>query len=146
MPSLSPYITFDGKCEDAFNFYKSIFGGEFQAINRFGEMPPNPEMTIPDSEKNKIMHITLPIGKDSLLMGSDTSAAFGQNNVVGNNFSLSVYLETETEAERVFNNLAEGGKITMPLQKTFWNSYFGMLTDQFGMQWMINCNLDTKQQ
>lgn len=146
MPSLSPYITFDGKCEDAFNFYKSIFGGEFQSINRFGEMPPNPEMTIPDSEKNKIMHITLPIGKDSLLMGSDTSAAFGQNNVVGNNFSLSVYLETETEAERVFNNLAEGGKITMPLQKTFWNSYFGMLTDQFGMQWMINCNLDTKQQ
>ena len=135
---INPYITFNGNCEDAFNFYKSVFGGSFPYIGRFGEMPPMDGMTVPDSEKNKIMHVSLPIGNNSILMGSDSSDAFGQANIAGNNFNISVNATSQNEADKLYNGLSNGGKQTMPMSKTFWGSYFGMLEDKFGIQWMVS--------
>jgi len=136
MATINPYLTFDGNCEEAFNFYKSIFGGEFPYIGRYKDMPS--EHPIPDSEKEKIMHVSLPISKETILMGSDSSGSFGHNTVAGNNFSLSVNTDTEEEARSVFEKLSAGGKVTMPLEKTFWNALFGMFTDKFGINWMVN--------
>lgn len=135
---INPYLTFNGNCEDAFNFYKSVFGGSFPYIGRFGEMPPMDGMTVPDSEKNKIMHVSLPIGNNSILMGSDSSDAFGHANVQGNNFSISINATSQNEADKLYNGLSNGGKQTMPMNKTFWGSYFGMLEDPFGIQWMVS--------
>lgn len=136
MPTLNPYLTFDGNCEEAFNFYKSVFGGEFPYLGRFKDMPSKDP--IPDSEKEKIMHVSLPISKECILMGSDSSAAFGKATVIGNNISLSVNAGSKAEADKLFNGLSGGGKITMPLNDTFWGAYFGMLTDKFGIHWMVN--------
>ncbi len=141
MTTINPYLTFDGNCEAAFLFYQSVFGGEFPYVSRFSEMPENPNYTVAEEDKNKIMHISLPISKETILMGSDTSSAFGPPIVNGNNFSISINTDTEEETERLFNALSVGGKITMALEKTFWGSYFGMLTDKFGMQWMVSCEL-----
>lgn len=137
MPSINTYLTFPGNCEEAFNFYKSVFGGEFPYVGRFKDMPVEQCGPIPDSEKEKIMHMSLPIG-NGVLMGSDSSEAFGHVSVIGNNFSLSVNADTDAEADALFNALSAGGKVTMPMGKTFWGSYFGMLTDKFGIQWMVS--------
>ena len=139
MKTLNPYLTYNGNCEEAFNFYKSILGGELSHLSRFKEMPPMDNCTIPESEMEKIMHVSLPISDECVLMGSDSSEAFGQATVVGNNFALSISVDTEEEVDRIFNALAEGGKITMPASKTFWGSYFGMLIDKFDIQWMVSC-------
>jgi PhnB protein len=139
MAQVNPYLTFGGNCEEAFNFYKSVFGGEFPYIGRFNEMPPMegcPEM--PAAEGNKIMHVSLPISKETTLMGSDSSEAFGQANVAGNNFSISINADSIEEADKLFNGLSAGGKVTMPMDKTFWGAYFGMFTDKFGINWMVN--------
>ncbi len=138
MPTLHPYLTFDGQCEKAFQFYKSIFGGEFASIGRFKEIPPSEEFTIPESEADKIMHVSLPIGKHTVLMGSDSSAAFGWHEQKGNNFAISINTDSKEEADRLFNGLSEGGKVTMPMNDAFWGSYFGSLIDQFGIQWMVS--------
>lgn len=138
--SVLPYLTFAGNCEEAFNFYRSVFGGEFTYVGRFKDMPS--EQPIPESEKNKIMHISLPLANNTALMGSDSSEAFGQATVTGNNFSLSVNTESEEEAKKIFSGLSAGGKVTMPLDKTFWGSYFGMLVDKFGIQWMVSYELE----
>ena len=142
MITISPYLYFEGNCEEAFNFYKSVFGGEFSTFQRFNEMPPDPNMPIPDYMMDKVMHVSLPISKETVLMGSDSSDAFGKINVEGNNFGISIYTDSEAEVERIFNTLAEGGNITMPLDKTFWGAYFGMLIDKFNITWMVNCNVD----
>ena len=136
MASISPYLTFNGNCEDAFNFYKSVFGGNFPYVGKFKDMPS--EQPIPESEKEKIMHISLPISKETTLMGSDSSEAFGHANIVGNNFSISINAESEEEAKKIFAGLSAGGKVTMPLEKTFWGALFGMFTDKFNIQWMVN--------
>lgn len=136
--SINPYLTFPGNCEEAFNFYKDVFGGKFGYLGRFNEMPPMDGKPVPESEKNKIMHVSLPIGNGSLLFGSDSSDAFGHATVVGNNFSISVNATSEGEADKLFNGLSNGGHQTMPMSKTFWGSYFGMLVDKFGIQWMIS--------
>lgn len=137
--AVNAYLTFNGNCEDAFNFYKSVFGGDFTYVGRFKDMPPTEGMPpAPESEANKIMHIMLPISKETSLMGSDSSDAFGNATVVGNNFSMSVNAASQQEADRLHNGLAKGGQITMPIGKTFWGSYFGMLTDQYGIQWMVS--------
>ena len=137
--SINPYLTFNGNCEEAFNFYKSSFGGNFTYIGRFNEMPPaEGQPPIPESEGRKIMHISLPISKETILMGSDSSEAFGHASVIGNNFSISINAASQSEADRLYNALAEGGKTTMPMSKTFWGSYFGMLTDKFDIQWMVS--------
>lgn len=137
--TISPYLTFPGNCEEAFNFYKSVFGGNFQYIGRFNEMPPmEGQPPMPASEGNKIMHVSLPISKETTLMGSDSSEAFGHATVMGNNFSISINAASIKDADRLFNGLAAGGTVTMPLAKTFWGAYFGMLVDKFGIQWMVN--------
>lgn len=141
---INPYLTFNGNCEDAFNFYKSVFGGNFPYIGRFGEMPPMDGMTVSESEKNKIMHVSLPIGNNSILMGSDSSDAFGLANIPGNNFSISINATSQSEADNLYNGLSNGGKTTMPMSKTFWGAYFGMLEDKYGIQWMVNFDTGEK--
>lgn len=139
MTSVNIYLTFNGNCEAAFNFYKSVFGGEFPYIGRFSEMPPQegqPAMSAEDG--NKIMHVSLPISKETMLLGSDTGGEWSKGYTQGNNFSVSVNTDTKEEADRLFNGLSAGGKATMPMNKTFWGSYFGMLTDKFGIAWMVS--------
>lgn len=137
------YLTFNGNCEEVFQFYKSVFGGEFSYVGKFGEMPLQEGMpAIPDSEKNKIMHIAFPVSKETILMGSDASDAFGKVTTVGDNFSISINTDSIDEANRLFNALSENGKINMPIGKTFWGAYFGMFTDKFGINWMVNVDLN----
>ena len=141
MIKINPYLTFMGNCEEAFNFYRSVFGGEFPYVGRFKDMPESSGNKVSDAEKEKIMHISLPISDETVLMGSDTSEGFGQPVEAGNNFSISINTDSVEEATRIFNALSEGGRINMPLEKTFWNAYFGMMTDKFGIHWMVNCAL-----
>lgn len=138
MRAIHPYLTFNGNCEEAFNFYKKAFDVEFKDFNRFSDMPP--DQNFPAEAANLIMHVALPIGANTMLMGSDAHESFGQTIKTGNNFSVYVDTESEEEANRIFSRLAESGQITMPQSKTFWGSYFGMLTDKFGINWMIGFN------
>lgn len=138
MATINPYLHFMDNSEQAFNFYKSVFGGEFATVMKYGDMPGCDEMQLSDVDKAKIMHIALPIGNETVLMASDSIAASGQTHTAGNNFSISVSVDSRDEADSVFRGLAEGGKETMPLQDTFWGSYFGMLEDRFGINWMVN--------
>jgi PhnB protein len=138
MIQINPYLTFPGNCEKAFTFYKSIFGGEYQHIGRFNEMPSKEGKPMPEEIGKLIMHVSLPIGNGSVLMGSDSAEAFGQATIIGNNFSISINADSKESADKLFAGLSNGGKITMPLENTFWGSYFGMLTDQFQIQWMIS--------
>ncbi len=135
MTKINPYLTFNGNCEDAFNFYASVFDAGSPTFDRFADTP-NVEH-VAGSEKNQIMHASLPLGQDNVLMGSDIPQSMGQA-VIGTNFSLSLQPESEEEAARLFNALSAEGEVTMPLEKTFWNATFGMLTDKFGIQWMVN--------
>ena len=141
MTTINPYLTFNGNCEEAFDFYRSVFGGEFQYIGKFKDMPANPEHPVIESEKEKIMHVSLPISKETTLMGSDSSESFGKASVEGNNFSISINSNSVDEVTRIYNAMSAGGKITMPLNKTFWGSFFGMFTDKFGIHWQVNCEL-----
>lgn len=142
MTTVNVYLTFNGNCEDAFNFYKSVFGGEFSSLARFGEMPPQEGMPpVPESEKNKLMHVSLPVSSETVLMGSDSLNTFGPPTVVGNNFSISINSDTKEDADRFFNRLSEGGQVIMPMSATFWGAYFGMFTDKYGINWMVNHNL-----
>ena len=143
MTTINTYLTFNGNCEEAFNFYKSTFGGEFTHIGRFKDMPENPEFPVAESDKEKIMHISFPIG-NTVLMGSDTGEEWTSNFKQGNNFSVSINTDNKYEADRLFEKLSESGKITMPMNNTFWGSYFGMFTDKFGIQWMISFDLNPK--
>jgi PhnB protein len=141
MTKLNPYLSFNGTCEEAFNFYKSVFGSEFLYLGRFKDMPENPDCPIQESDKEKIMHITLPISNETVLYGCDTSQADDKSDFSGNNISLSIETDSMDEATRIFNGLSDGGIVTMPLDKTFWNAYFGMFTDKYGINWMINYEL-----
>ena len=136
MAAINPYLLFNGACEAAFDFYKSVFGGEFDSLSRYSEMPS--EESIPDSERNKIMHMSFPIGKDVLLMGADTSEYYDQVVKFGDNISLCIFPESEEEAGRIFNALSESGTVVMPLEKTFWGALFGNFVDKFGVCWMVN--------
>jgi PhnB protein len=138
MAQISPYLNFQGNCELAFNFYKSIFGGEFSYVGRFKDIPPSEGMPVDPGMSEKIMHISLPISSETILLGSDTGGEWAADYKEGNNIQLSVNAESEAEADRIFNGLAAGGRVNMPLAKTFWGAYFGMLTDQFGINWMVN--------
>lgn len=138
MAIINPYLTFDGNCETAFNFYRSVFGGEFNYIGRFKDMPA--EYKVPDAEKEKIMHVSLPISKETVLMGSDSSESFGGKPNFGNNFSISISTPEKAEADRLFKALSEGGTVTMPMENAFWGDYFGMLVDKFGINWMVGQN------
>jgi len=137
MPQLHPYLNFNGNCEEAFNHYRKIFGGEFQVFSRFSEMPPDNSFPLSDEDLKNVMHVSLPISNESVLMGSDQPAGMGQVQQ-GNAISISIGVDTEADADRVFTGLSEGGNIIMPLARTFWNSYFGMCEDRFGIQWMVS--------
>lgn len=137
MATTNVYLNFDGNCEVAFNFYKSVFGGEFTYIGRFGEMPESDDYKVSETDKNKVMHVSLPIGS-SILMGSDRGGDWAPTFKQGNNFSVSITADSKHEADKLFNALSTGGQITMPLADTFWGDYFGMLTDKFGVNWMMN--------
>ncbi len=143
MTTINPYLTFNGTCEAAFNFYKSVFGGDFTFVGKFKDMPPNPDYPVSEADHEKIMHISFPISKETILMGSDSSEAFGKASVEGNNFSISINSDSVEEITRIYNALSEGGHIKMPLAKTFWESYFGMFIDKFGMHWMVNYELES---
>lgn len=142
MATVHTYLAFDGNCEDAFDFYKSAFGGEFKDLTRFSDMPPQ-EGTPPLSEelKNRLMHVCLPISAETLLMGSDTLPGMSPSITMGNNFSISLGVNSIEEADKLFAALSAGGKVTMPLENTFWGAYFGMWTDKFGINWMVNYDL-----
>jgi len=122
MPVLNAYLNFPGNSEEAFKFYRSVFGGEFSSLQRFKDTPEAGR--VPDSAKEMLMHIALPVGN-------------GNKLTWGNNFHLSVEADSKEQAKKFFDKLSEGAKVTQPLQDTFWGSYFGMLTDRFGIQWMI---------
>jgi len=137
MTLVNMYLNFNGNCREAFEFYRSVFGGEFSFIGTFGEMPPQEGFEMSEEDKNRIMHVSLPISKETSLMGSDTSENYDKVNF-GNNFSVYINADSKEEADRFFTGLASGGKITMPMADVFWGSYFGMLEDKFGINWMVS--------
>ncbi|WP_210489198.1 VOC family protein [Rufibacter aurantiacus] len=139
MVTLHPYLNFNGNTEEAFNFYKSVFGGEFLVLQRFSDIPDAGR--IPAHELDKIMHIALSIGQGTILMGTDSLESMGHTVTMGNNFHLSLDTQSVEEATNIFKALSEGGKVDMPLEKTFWGAYFGMLTDRFNIKWMVNHDL-----
>jgi PhnB protein len=136
MPKLNPYLNFDGNAREAFEFYRSVFGGEFVGgVHTLGNAPGGEALT--EEEKGRVMHIALPIGAD-LLMASDILPSAGHQLVVGNNNYVSVFPDSREEAERLFAGLSEGGQVEMPLEDQFWGDYYGSLVDKFGVRWMIN--------
>lgn len=136
MKAVNPYLNFPGTTEDAFLFYRSVFGGEFAMLQRFKDTPEKDR--VPVHEQDKIMHIALPIGNGTVLMGTDALESMGQHVSMGTNFHLSISTESEEEAKKLFAALSAGGKVTIPLDKMFWGAYFGMCTDQFSVQWMVS--------
>jgi PhnB protein len=136
MATLNTYLNFNGNTEEAFNFYKSVFGGEFTTLQRFKDTPD--AATMPAKEQEKIMHVALPIG-GNVLMGTDVPETMEQVKF-GTNSSISIDAASEDEANKLFNGLSAGGKISMPLEKMFWGAYFGFFIDKFGVQWMVNYN------
>ena len=143
MAQINPYIHFNGNAEEAFTFYKSVFGGEFAMISRFKDMSI-PESPISENEADKITYIALPIGKSSLLMGSDTPEFMGKHNENENRSKISISAESKEEADQLFNGLSAGGKVEMPIADSPWGSYFGMFRDKFGIEWIVD--FDSKYQ
>ena len=147
MARVSTYLNFARNTEEAFNFYRSVFGGEFTAgrIARFGDVPASDGMPpLAENDKNLVMHIELPITGGHVLMGTDAPESMGFKMHFGNNVHINLEPDTRTETKRLFDALAVGGKITMELQDMFWGAYFGSCTDKFGVQWMVNCTEKTK--
>jgi PhnB protein len=141
MAKVSTYLNFMGKTEEAFNFYKAAFRSEFAgAFMRMGDVPPGPGMpALTDAEKQLVMHVELPILGGHVIMGTDTLESMGHKLTVGNNVSINLEPDTRAEADRLFKELSEGGKVAMPMMDMFWGSYWGSFEDKFGTRWMINC-------
>ncbi|WP_428740855.1 VOC family protein [Tenacibaculum sp.] len=133
---VNPYLNFDGNAEEAFNFYKSVFGGEFTALMKMSDAPDADKL--PEEDKNRVMHISLPLSKDTTLMASDIVLCAGQTLKEGNNSYISIHPESKEEADRLFNGLSKEGDIEMPLEMQFWGDYYGSFTDKFGIHWMVN--------
>jgi len=137
MATLNPYLNFPGNTEEAFDFYKSVFGGEFAGgIFRFKDTPEASKMKA--GELEKVMHVALPIGKGNMLMATDALESMGHKVTPGTNFHLSLEADSKEETEKLFKALSAGGKVTVPLADASWGAYFGMLNDKFGIQWMVN--------
>ncbi len=137
MALINPYIHFNGNAEEAFTFYKSVFGGEFAKISRYKDIS-SPEYPVAENDANRIMHIALPIGKSNVLMASDVIESMGQVTENDNRNTISISAESREEADKLFNGLSEGGKIEMPIADGPFGSYFGMFADKFGVQWMVD--------
>lgn len=136
MATANVYLNFNGNTEEAFNFYKSVFGGEFTSLQRFKDTPEADKL--PETDRDKIMHVALPLGNGSILMATDGLESMGQKLTFGNNYHISLQAESKAEADEIFNRLSAGGEIAIPLAKMFWGDYFGMTIDKFGVQWMVN--------
>lgn len=136
MAIINPYINFNGNAEEAFNFYKSVFGGEFSNVSRFKDLA-SPEMPVAPHEENKIMHIALPIGPN-MLMGNDVPESMGRTNENENRSKISINVESKEEADRLFNGLSVDGKVEFPMGESPWGSYFGMFRDKYGIEWMVD--------
>lgn len=136
MTIVNPYLYFNGNCEEAFNFYKSVFRSEFKYIGRYRDVPQAQRGIFSDGD-DKIMHVSLPISSETTLMGSDNSEIF-KGSVSTSNFSLSINTDLKEEAERLFQSLSIDGKIILPINETFWGSYYGIATDKFGINWKIS--------
>lgn len=139
---MSIYLNFNRKTEEAFLFYKSVFGTEFQdVIHRMGEVPPQEGMpALPEEDKNLVMHVALPIIGGMVLMVTDILESMGHVLNKGNNVHINLEPNTRAETEQLFAKLSEGGLVTMPLQDMFWGDFFGSCTDKFGINWMFNCS------
>ena len=144
MASINPHINFNGNAEEAFNFYKSVFGGEFAKIIRFKDLA-SAEFPVADNEANKIMHIALPIGK-SILMANDVPEILGRTNENENRSKIVISAESKEEADKLFNGLSAGGQIEMPISDSPWGSYFGMFRDKYGIEWMVDFDSNYKGQ
>ena len=142
MATTGIYLNFRRETEEAFTFYKSVFGTEFEGeIGRMGDVPPQDGMPpLADSDKDLVMHVSLPILGGIKLMGTDAPESMGFKVTEGNNVYISLHPDTRAETDRLFNALADGGVIEMPLQDMFWGDYFGSLTDKYGIHWMCNCS------
>jgi PhnB protein len=136
MAAINPHIHFNGNTEEAFKFYKSVFGGEFSRLVRYSEMT-GMGYSFPEAELNKIMHISLPIGTHSVLMASDVPDILGKVSENENRSKITIRAESKEEADALFNGLSAGGTIEMPISDTPWCSYFGAFRDKFGIEWMI---------
>jgi PhnB protein len=136
MAQINPHINFNGNAEEAFNFYKSVFGGEFAKIMRFKDLA-SPEFPVSEKEANKIMHIALPIGK-SILMANDVPEILGRTNENENRSKIVISAESKEEADKLFSGLSAGGQIEMPIADSPWGSYFGMFRDKYGIEWMVD--------
>jgi PhnB protein len=142
MASVSTYLNFNRNTEQAFEFYRAVFGTEFQApgFMRYTDMPPGPDQPpLPEADKHLVMHVSLPILGGHLLMGTDAAESMGMKVSFGNHVYINLSPDTRAETDRLFARLADGGKVEMPLQEMFWGDYFGSLVDRFGVQWMFNC-------
>lgn len=141
MARTSTYLNFPGNCEEAFNFYRSVFGGDFIGdVSRYSDVPPSTEFPpLPESDMNMVIHVALPITGGHILMGSDAPASMGFTVTPGNNVHINLEPDTREETERLFKALSEGGKVTMKLQDMFWGAYFGSCIDRYGISWMVNC-------
>ena len=142
MATINPYINFNGNAEEAFTFYKSVFGGEFAGITRFKDIA-SAEFPVPENEANKIMHIALSIGKN-FLMGNDVPEFMGRTNENENRSKISISAESKEEADKLFNGLSKGGKVEMPIADSPWGSYFGMFRDKYGIEWMVEFDSKNK--
>jgi PhnB protein len=135
MATINPYINFNGNAEEAFNFYKSVFGGEFASVVRFKDIE-SPEFPVPQNEANKIMRIVLPIGGNTLI-ANDVPESMGPVNENENRSKIAVYAETKEEADKLFKGLSEGGKEEMPMAESPWGTYFAMFRDKYGIEWTV---------
>ena len=144
MASINPHINFNGNAEEAFTFYKSVFGGEFAKVMRFKDLS-SPEFPVAEDEANKIIHIALPIGKN-ILMGNDVPAFMGKTNEHENRSKIAIRAESKEEADKLFNGLSNSGQIEMPIADSPWGSYFGMFRDKYGIEWMVDFDPNYKGQ
>ena len=139
MANIHFYLLFNGNCEEAFTFYQSVFGKEILMMTRYGDIPVSEGVPpVAERDKQKIENIALPIGKETILMGADVIGALAEKTIFGNHFSIYIEATSQEETDRLFNGLSQSGQITMPMSQAHWGDYFGMLTDKFGINWMIN--------
>jgi len=138
MIKLDTYLNFNGNTEEVFRYYKKVFGGEFSMFVKFDSLPGSEKM--PAGDREKILNVSLPIGEHSVLMGTDLLDSMNQKATIGDNYHISISLDNETEARRIFDLLSDGGEIIMPLGSESWSALFGICKDRFGVSWMINYN------
>jgi PhnB protein len=137
MLAIHPHINFNGNCEEAFNFYQSVFGGGFARVIRFKEMTTE-EFPVAAQEENKIMYIALPVGRNNLLIGNDVPEMLGTVNERENRSKITAVPESREEADRIFNALSAGGEVEMPIGEAPWGGYFGMFRDKYGIEWIVD--------